>query len=580
VASTAPPVTRGSSTTEEDTLSAFIEELKASTTSAHEVPLPLVGASAGRVIETTSPLHRGEGSEPRPVNEEIFLTAEQGEAAEPFAATFLSVEPYQTEVEGVEAIFLTAGPDETEGEGFEEIVLSAGPDETKGVSFEEFYPTAEPDETGAETFEEFFPTAGPDETGAETFEEFFPAAGPDETGAETLEEITLTAQLAETEAETFEEIVLAAPPDVMQAETFETFGEFFSATGPDEAGAETVAESTLTAAPEEAVAETFEEIPLTAEPEEAATAIVEESAPTARPGVTAVPKETIAESRFGRQTPARRDAATDAPPAGGGRGGRLPETAPTVRPTVKPSAAPTPPAQQGDLLEPLRAEPQAGHPTPPPPVTASSTRELPARGAVPEPVPDPASRPGDAATPPTEGPRRRAATDYALPAELTDVRRGTGGATLLWGAGVVLLCATLALQYLYYHRLQLVERPALRPLLTTLCELTGCQLPPRRDLGGIELTESQMQFHPNYEQSLLLSATLTNRADFAQPYPLVEVVMTDIEQRVVARRRFPPAQYLANYREGALFAVNSEVPLLLEVVDPGNQAVGFEFRFY
>ena len=89
-----------------------------------------------------------------------------------------------------------------------------------------------------------------------------------------------------------------------------------------------------------------------------------------------------------------------------------------------------------------------------------------------------------------------------------------------------------------------------------------------------------MQFHPNYEQSLLISATLANRADFIQPYPLVEVVMTDIEQRVVARRHFTPKQYLPNYDGINHFPANSEVPLMLEVLDPGNEAVGFEFRFY
>jgi hypothetical protein len=171
-------------------------------------------------------------------------------------------------------------------------------------------------------------------------------------------------------------------------------------------------------------------------------------------------------------------------------------------------------------------------------------------------------------------------TDYVILAELATTKSGSGAATILWALGIVLMCGTLVLQYLYYHRLQLVENPQLRPVLTTLCELTGCELPPRRDLGRIELTEHLMQFHPNYEQSLLISATLANRADFDQPYPLVEIVMTDIEQRVVAQRRFPPEQYLHNYHSGNSFRANSEVPLQLEVLDPGNDAVGFEFRFY
>ena len=144
----------------------------------------------------------------------------------------------------------------------------------------------------------------------------------------------------------------------------------------------------------------------------------------------------------------------------------------------------------------------------------------------------------------------------------------------------LLLCCALVLQYLYYFRLQLVENPQLRPVISTMCNITGCELPPRRDLGHIEVAEHLMQFHPTYQNSLRLTATLANSADFDQPYPLVEVIMTDIEQRVVARRHFTPELYLNNYSAGDLFSANSEVPLLLEVLDPGNRAVGFEFRFY
>jgi hypothetical protein len=89
-----------------------------------------------------------------------------------------------------------------------------------------------------------------------------------------------------------------------------------------------------------------------------------------------------------------------------------------------------------------------------------------------------------------------------------------------------------------------------------------------------------MQFHPNYERSLLITATLANRADFAQPYPLVEVLMTNIDQQIVARRHFTPEQYLPNHSGGNSFPADSEVPLMLEILDPGNDAVGFEFRFY
>ncbi|MEN8170755.1 MAG: DUF3426 domain-containing protein [Pseudomonadota bacterium] len=169
---------------------------------------------------------------------------------------------------------------------------------------------------------------------------------------------------------------------------------------------------------------------------------------------------------------------------------------------------------------------------------------------------------------------------YAIPAELTQARQSSGTASIMWGLGIVLMCVVLLLQYLYYFRLQLVDNPQLRPLLTTICDVTNCELPPRRDLEQIELAEHRMQFHPNYKRSLLITATLANRADFAQPYPLVEVLMTNIDQQVVARRHFTPEQYLPNHSGSSSFPADSEVPLMLEVLDPGNDAVGFEFRFY
>jgi hypothetical protein len=144
----------------------------------------------------------------------------------------------------------------------------------------------------------------------------------------------------------------------------------------------------------------------------------------------------------------------------------------------------------------------------------------------------------------------------------------------------MLLLAGLVLQYLYYHRVALAENTTLRPLLSQMCELTGCRLPPRRELEKIVLGNHLVQSHPRYENSLLITATLVNRADFSQPYPVVEVVMTDLGQRVVARRHFLPGEYLVGNSDITGLSPGTEVPLMLEVVDPGKNAVGFEFNFY
>ncbi|MCW8840793.1 MAG: DUF3426 domain-containing protein, partial [Gammaproteobacteria bacterium] len=154
------------------------------------------------------------------------------------------------------------------------------------------------------------------------------------------------------------------------------------------------------------------------------------------------------------------------------------------------------------------------------------------------------------------------------------------GGTLLWGSGILLLLLALALQYLYYQRINLAESPMLRPLLSQMCELTGCRLPLRRDVDKIELIGHLVQAHPRYQNSLLITATVVNRAEFTQSFPPFEVIMTDLQQKIIARRQFHPEQYLIGEIGQWEFTPNTEIPLMLEVVDPGEEAVGFEFRFY
>ncbi|MFO7593611.1 MAG: DUF3426 domain-containing protein [Pseudomonadota bacterium] len=152
---------------------------------------------------------------------------------------------------------------------------------------------------------------------------------------------------------------------------------------------------------------------------------------------------------------------------------------------------------------------------------------------------------------------------------------------ILWGGGILLLLLTLVFQYYFFHqRDTLADNAKLRPLLSRICELSGCTLPPRRDLTRIELADHLMQSHPRHENSLLITAILVNRAEFNQPFPIVEVIMTDLQQKVVARRRFRPEQYLIGDARDREFIPNTEIPLMLEVVDPGENAVGFEFNFY
>lgn len=169
---------------------------------------------------------------------------------------------------------------------------------------------------------------------------------------------------------------------------------------------------------------------------------------------------------------------------------------------------------------------------------------------------------------------------YSLPPQLESRPVRATMRTLFYGVSILMLVAALVIQYGYNQRIPLRENETLRPWLDALCQLTNCPMPPKRDPSKIELVDNMMQSHPRYQHSLLVTATLINRADYAQPYPIVEITMTDLQQRVVARRTFRPEEYLAGDFAGMSFTPNVEVPLMLELSDPGDKAVGFKFDFY
>lgn len=224
------------------------------------------------------------------------------------------------------------------------------------------------------------------------------------------------------------------------------------------------------------------------------------------------------------------------------------------------------PALIGDPPEPSPAAPAPVTPDPAGSDVGRGEREQaddPA-GPVPECAPLPARSPVSArgGQTPGEAPRRQGWTT-----------------TLAWGLANLLLLATLLGQYLLVNREVLADRPEFRPLIAALCRMAGCEVAPRRDPSAFELTGRTVQSHPDFEGSLLIDAAFVNGARFAQPYPSIEILFTDTENRVVASRRFPPGDYLPAPASGEM-APGGEARLLLEILDPGEGSVGYEIRFF
>lgn len=159
-------------------------------------------------------------------------------------------------------------------------------------------------------------------------------------------------------------------------------------------------------------------------------------------------------------------------------------------------------------------------------------------------------------------------------------RRPSAWATAGWAIAILGLLALLVFQYAYFMRDDLARYPELRPWLEKLCARMGCELAALRDLDAFEITYREVHSHPKAKGALLINATFVNKATFTQPYPILQISMSDASGHVVALRRLQPVEYLG---EGADIAqgVPSQAPVhvVLEVVDPGQNAIGFEFAF-
>jgi hypothetical protein len=99
-------------------------------------------------------------------------------------------------------------------------------------------------------------------------------------------------------------------------------------------------------------------------------------------------------------------------------------------------------------------------------------------------------------------------------------------------------------------------------------------------LSQFAIINRDVRQHPTIADALLINAAFENRADFVQPYPVFEISFTDKTGRPVAIRRFLPREYLlgdATREEG--MPANIPAHVVLEVMDPGDEAVSFQFGF-
>ena len=146
---------------------------------------------------------------------------------------------------------------------------------------------------------------------------------------------------------------------------------------------------------------------------------------------------------------------------------------------------------------------------------------------------------------------------------------------------ILIFSAVLLGQLAYFRSSQLVDKlPAMQPLVEKLCTTLPCVYSGPRDVSQIKLLSRDVRLHRKVDNALLISATFINRASFKQPYPDITISLSDLSGAMVAQRRFTPAEYLGRLNSPFLLMPSGKpVHIELEVIDPGKDAVNFEFTF-
>jgi len=103
---------------------------------------------------------------------------------------------------------------------------------------------------------------------------------------------------------------------------------------------------------------------------------------------------------------------------------------------------------------------------------------------------------------------------------------------------------------------------------------------PLHEPDKIQILNYNVFAHPNESGVLLISATLQNIAKFEQPYPVIELRLSDSKSKVIALRRFRPSEYLNAQKKNLMLSKNQQSKINLKIKDPGSKATRFQFKFY
>jgi len=153
-------------------------------------------------------------------------------------------------------------------------------------------------------------------------------------------------------------------------------------------------------------------------------------------------------------------------------------------------------------------------------------------------------------------------------------------------AGSAVLAVLAVIQIALVMRDNLLEGwPALRPLLARACGPYRCTVGWPEHAELLTTVGSELAAIPGTDV-IELNAAIRSRAPFVMALPAIEITLTDIQNRTIARKVFLPVDYLASSGEPSSridegLAPESDLSIRLEFEARGLNAAGFVvYPFY
>ena len=154
---------------------------------------------------------------------------------------------------------------------------------------------------------------------------------------------------------------------------------------------------------------------------------------------------------------------------------------------------------------------------------------------------------------------------------------------LVWFLASVLGLVAFAAQALQYRSEITAQFPEARPYFVSVCTVLGCEIGLPRRPKLISIDSSSLEKDSRRENVVLLTSTVRNHAPFPQPFPAIELTLTDERSEVVARRVLLAAQYLSGVAQDRIargIEAGGDVAIRVYLDLSGLSAVGYEMKIF